>query len=282
MPPSIRHEAAVEVLRSEPQILAMLLTRMGVRLPSGSVPFIEDSNLSSREPELLKTLLADNVFVFRGVPKKLAVVFEVQASRPGRSHSLAWPAYLANARAVHGCDAILCVIGLTAEAVRDSRKTIHTGHPGFDLTPRVTGHRMMPLLDDPAFGPGLTVLNVMTRDLDLTSHDARMLALTILAYASPGQRALYTRYICAVVTRPVRKALEELMRTIIKDPFIDGLIDHGKAIEGARMLLRYLDARFDVPEDIRECVNACADTAMLEEWFDRAIPAKTVDEIFKD
>jgi hypothetical protein len=46
-------------LRNEPQLLAMLLGRLGVRLPSGAVPVIADSNLSSRDPEFMKTLLAD-------------------------------------------------------------------------------------------------------------------------------------------------------------------------------------------------------------------------------
>jgi hypothetical protein len=294
MPPSIRHEAVVEVLRSDPQVLALLLTGMGVRLPSRAIPDIGDAGLSSRDPALLKTLIADNVFVFRGVPRKLAVVFEVQASRPDRSRSLAWPAYLAVARAVHGCDAVLCVMGLTSAAVRDSRKVIRTGHPGFDLAPRVTGCHMIPLFPDPARGPGLVVLNVMTRDLDLNSHEARMLALAILASAPPQRRALYTRYIRAVVPQPVRKALEDLMKTTIKDTFMDSLIaeglekglkqglEQGKAIEGARFLLRYLTTQFEVPADIHDRITACEDTAQLEAWFDRAIAAATIDEVFAD
>src|SRR5258707_962433 len=155
MSPTIAHEAVVEVLRREPQLLAVLLSRLGVQLPSGKVPVVADSNVSSRDPDLLKTLIADNVFVFQGVPRKLAVVFEVQATRPGRSRSLAWPAYLAVARSIHGCEAVLCVIGLTHAAVRDSRKVIRTGHPGFELAPHVTGHGLLPLLDDPVLGPGL-------------------------------------------------------------------------------------------------------------------------------
>jgi len=75
------------------------------------------TNLSSRDPDFMRTLLADNVFVFQGLRKKVAVVAEVQTARPKRSRSLAWPAYLANARAILGCDAVLCVFGLSADAV---------------------------------------------------------------------------------------------------------------------------------------------------------------------
>src|ERR1700745_1948381 len=68
--PGIPHEAVVEVLRTEPQLLAMLLGQLGLRLPSGAIPVIADSNLSSRDPHFMKTLLADNVFVFPGLRKK--------------------------------------------------------------------------------------------------------------------------------------------------------------------------------------------------------------------
>jgi hypothetical protein len=282
--PGIPHEAVVEVLRNEPQLLAMLLGRLGVRFPSGAVPVIADSNVSSRDPNFMKTLLADNVFVFQGLRKKVAVIAEVQTARPRRPRSLAWPAYLANTRAILGCDAILCVFGLSADAVLGSLKTIATGHPGFALSPLVTGHRMLPGPGGVAFGPELTVLNALTGDLDLTTHDGRMLALVSIADAPADRRERYTRYVRAVIPPSARDALEELMKTVIKDEFLDGILAQGEAVglvKGeARMLLRYLGSRFDVPTAIRERVTSCADTAQLEAWLDRAVAATTLDEIF--
>ena len=273
-------------MRNEPQLLAMLLGRLGVRLPSGAVPVIADSNLSSRDPEFMKTLLADNVFVYQGLRRKVAVIAEVQAARPGRPRSLAWPAYLANARAILGCDAILCVFGLNAEAVLGSMRTIAMGHPGFTLNPMVTGHRMLPGPGGVAFGPELAVLNVMTGDLDLTTHEGRMLILLSIAPAVPDRRERYTRYIRAVIPRSARDALEELLKTVIKDEFLDGILAQGEAkgeAKGeARMLLRYLGTRFVVPAAVRERITSCADTAQLEEWFDRAVAAATLEEIFGD
>ena len=74
------------------------------------------------------------------------------------------------------------------------------------------------------------------------------------------------------------------MKTVIKDEFLDGILAQGEAVglvKGeARMLLRYLDSRFDMPTAIRERVTSCADTAQLEAWFDRAVAATTLDEIF--
>ena len=224
----------------------------------------------------------------QGLRKKVAVIAEVQTARPGRPRSLAWPAYLANARAILGCDTVLCVFGLSAEAMLGSMRTIAIGHPGFALRPLVTGYRMLPGPGGVAFGPELAVLNVLTGDLDLTTHEGRMLALVSIASAAPERRERYTRFIRAVIPRSARDALEELLKTVIKDEFLDGIPAQGEAVglvKGeargeARMLLRYLGIRFEVPPAVREQVTSCADTAQLEEWFDRAVSAATLDEIF--
>jgi hypothetical protein len=286
MPPSIRHEAVVEVLRNEPGLLALLLGLLGVQLPSGALPILADSNLSSRDPDLPKTLLADNVFLFQGPKNRVAVIAEVQTAPPGRPRSLAWPAYVTNARSIYDCDTILLVIGLTATAVQGSLKTILTGHPYFDLSPKVTGHGLLPSPGGPVFGPELTVLRVMTGELDLSTHPGRMFALMSLTPAPDDRRLLYTRYIRAVVSQSTRKALEDLMKLVIPDPFMDGLIAQGKAqglAQGeARLLLRCLDSKFDVPDGRREQVTACTDRVQLESWFDRALTAESLDEVFAD
>ena len=270
----------------------MLLGSVGVLLPSGAVPHSADRVLSSTDPDRLKELIADNVFLFKGLNKQVAVVFEVQSRRPSQDRKLAWPAYLTVTRAIHKCDTVLCVIGLSADAVRGSARLISTGHPDFSLRPKVTGHGLLPAPGGAAFGPGLTVIKVMTRELDLTTHEGRMFALTSIATAPDQQRELYARYIRAAVPPPVRKELTKLMSTVIKDPFMDRLIAKGeaigiargeaigKAVEAARMLLRYLDSRFDVPENRRQQVQDCTDAAHIEAWFDRALTATTLDQVF--
>jgi len=227
-----------------------------------------------------------------GCSCQVAVVFEVQSRRPSQDRKLAWPAYLTVTRAIHKCDTVLCVIGLSADAVRGSALLISTGHPDFNLRPKVTGHGLLPAPGGAAFGPGLTVIKVMTRELDLTTHEGRMFALTSIATAPDQQRELYARYIRAAVPPPVRKELTKLMSTVIKDPFMDRLIAKGeaigiargeaigKAVEAARMLLRYLDSRFDVPENRRQQVQDCTDAARIEAWFDRALTATTLDQVF--
>ena len=286
--PGIRHTAVVQVINNEPQLVGKLLENSGVLLPADATAYMADSNLSIRDPDEEIELRADNVIIFEGAGSKVAVIAEVQSDPPRLSRRFAWPAYVCSARVLHKCEAAVLVIGLNSAAVRGSAKKIRTGHPEFDLKPIVTGHGRLPGPGGPAFAPELTLLNVITGDLDMTSHEARMLALVNIASAPPERRSSYTRYIRAVIPPAARDALEELMTTVIKDPFIDGFIAEGHAkglaeglAEGkAQMLQRYLDSRFTVPASIRDQVTDCTDADQLEAWFDRAMTAATLDEVF--
>lgn len=66
------------------------------------------------------------------------------------------------------------------------------------------------------------------------------------------------------------------MKTVFKDPWVDGLLNQGRA----EMLLALLERRFGVPAGIRERVAACNDAAQIKAWFERAIGASSLDEVF--
>jgi hypothetical protein len=132
------------------------------------------------------------------------------------------------------------------------------------------------------------VLAVLTGAVDLGDPAARRLVLQAIAPLDAERRATYTRLIRATASLAVRRALEELMATVFKDEFIDGLLDQGRAegraegrAAGAAMLLRVLAARgFTVPDEIRQRVQSCTDLAQLEQWGDRAVTAKSLDQVF--
>ena len=98
------------------------------------------------------------------------------------------------------------------------------------------------------------------------------------------------------------------MRIELKDAFIDGWIEEGlkKGLqeghaqglqegreqglqegreEGreqgrAEMLLELLEMRFSVAASIRQRIEACNDTAQIKTWFNRAVTASALDEVF--
>jgi len=220
--------------------------------------------------------------------------------------------YLALAQVEHQCDAALVVIALRERTARASGRPIPTGHPGFVLTPVVIGPDTTPAHGGPGAGQvsaELAVLAVLTGALDLGDADTRRLVLQAISRLDAGRREIYTRLIRATATMEVRRALEELMATVFRDEFVDGLLDQGRAegraegeargraegeargraegeaqgrAEGeAAMLLRILAARgFGVPDDVRQRVESCTDLLQLEAWGDRAVTARSLEEIF--
>jgi len=287
--PSIAHEAAVELLRRNPQLAAALLASAGVQVPGGAAAVLADSNLSVPEPTELR---ADVVTVHEGASQKVVIVTEVQKDPPDNDKRRAWVAYLALAQVEHKCDAALVVIALRDRTARASGRPIRTGHPNFVLTPIVIGPDTTPMPGGPGVGQAsaeLAVLAVLTGALDLGEAETRRQVLQTIAGVDAGRREIYTRLIRATASAAVRRALEELMATVFRDEFVDGLLDQGRAEGEARgraegeaaMLLRVLAARgFTVPDDIRQRVLSSTDLAQLEAWGDRAVTASSLEEIF--
>ena len=152
--PGIEHEAAVELLRRNPELAAALLASVGVQIPAGATAVMADSNLSVPEPTELR---ADLVTLHQGTGGKLAIVTEVQTDPPSKKKRRAWPAYVAVAQVEHECDAVLIVIALRPGTARSSARPIPTGHPGFVLRPIVIGRDNTPAPEGPEAAE-LTVL----------------------------------------------------------------------------------------------------------------------------
>jgi hypothetical protein len=169
---------------------------------------------------------------------------------------------------------------------------IVTGHPGFDLVPLVIDSVTTPDLSSPAAstaGPELAVLAVLTGALDLDQDSARRLVLASLANLDESRQATYTVLIRSAASESARQALEDLMTTKFRDPFVDRWFAEGEAkgraegrAEGqANMILRVLAARgLEVSASDREHVLSCTDTGQLETWADRAATATSVEEVF--
>ncbi|MGW4841617.1 hypothetical protein [Nocardia brasiliensis] len=284
--PSLRHEAPLELLRHNPLLAAALLAGTGIPLAADTRATITDSNLSTCEPP---EYLADAVTLLEGAHGKLAVITESQCAPPKRRKRRAWPAYVAVAQAQHKCDAVLVVIAACPATARACRRTVRTGHPGFDLTPIVIGPHSTPDPNDSAFrtaAPELTVLATLTNALDLDDDATRRMVLDNLADLDRETRNTYTRFVRQAASDAATRALEELMASpTYRDEFMDGLLDQGRA-EGeakgeAKSLLRILAVRrFAVSDDLRTRIMACTDTEQLETWIERAVVAESLATIF--
>jgi hypothetical protein len=200
------------------------------------------------------------------------------------------------------------IFAISKDAARGSARAIRTGHPGWDLIPLVSGIGRTPgvPLKGARFGAELVLLRIITGELTLGTHDARMFALNAIRSARPERLARYTKYLKALVPPSVRESLEMLMRIELKDAFVDGLIKEGldkglteglaeglaegrakglaegRAQGRAEMLLEFLDTRFSVPADMRERVEECTDAEQITAWFRRALHAASLEEVFAE
>jgi hypothetical protein len=295
--PGLKHQSIVQILRDEPQLLTMFLGRSGFRLPSGAMPVIVDSDLSHRDPGMLKELLSDNVFLYKGMEENVAVVVEVQTSSPNHERQLTWPCYVTSARAVYDCKAYMLVLAASRGARTGSERAIEIGQPGFTFLPFVSGHGRLPPPGGLLFGPELTMLHVLTGTLDLSIHEARMFVLASIREAPADRYRRYVHLIRIFTPRHARRKLEQLMEDLFKDPFIDRFIEQGKqegmqqgmqqgmqlgrAKGAAHVLLTILAARGIAKVDqVRTRITECTDPDLLERWATRAATCSTIDEVF--
>jgi hypothetical protein len=80
-------------------------------------------------------------------------------------------------------EAVVEIFAITKDAAHSSAKTIRTGHPGWNLIPLISGIGRTPCLprEGARFGAELVLLRIITRELTLGTHEARMFALAAMA-----------------------------------------------------------------------------------------------------
>jgi hypothetical protein len=63
--------------------------------------------------------------------------------------------------------------------------------------------------------------------------------------------------------------------------FVDGLLHQGEVKSKVEDLIKVIRARgLGLTQARQELVTSCSDLGQLDTWFDRALDAKTADEIF--
>jgi hypothetical protein len=113
-----------------------------------------------------------------------------------------------------------------------------------------------------------------------------MFALAAVKQSPAVRLSRYTRYLKRLAPPAARRPLEDLMKTVWKDDFVDGLLDQGREdgrlSEAREKLLQLMGKRLSVSAAVRKRVEGCADISEINTWFDRAITAKSVKEVFAE
>ncbi|HXL96257.1 MAG TPA: hypothetical protein VN969_45700 [Streptosporangiaceae bacterium] len=291
--PSISHETPVELLRQDPQLILDLLRGVSDReLPENAAVRLTSNDLSDVAPV---QFTADCVLVIEDKPggkPVLAVVVEPQTRDPW-TKTYSWPVYVAIARRVNECDAMLLVICNDPAEAEKCRASIRTGHPGYDLAPLVMEQSNTPTAggaEAAAAPPYLTIFAGCMGAINLVIKSNQHLVLDAIAVIPEGRRATCTALIMATVSEAVRREMEELMQsTTYRNAFIETFEAKGRA-EGeakgeakgeARSILRVLARRrVELTPDQTRQVQECLDVDQLNLWLDRAVTAKKADDVF--
>ncbi|MEV4114171.1 hypothetical protein, partial [Nonomuraea sp. NPDC049695] len=171
---------------------------------------------------------------------------------------------------------------------------IESGLPGYRLQARVLGPDGIPVITDPqhaAARPALAAMSVMAHGRNRKVIEA---FATALSDTRNRHATKYTEYAYSMAAPDIRRLMEEIMTSTDWPVYTPWAREHygrgleegqtkGKAEEAAKMLLLVLAARdFDVPDDMRARITACADVAQLEHWTSRAVTAQALQDLFSE
>jgi hypothetical protein len=288
--PGFEHNAIVQLLRDHPALVPELLARVfGVAVPAAT-PTIGESVLGQLAPT---ELCADLVVELDGDPP-LTVITEVQLD-PDDDKLRSWPVYLALVRHRRGGDACVLVVTPSERVAAWASRPIRLGPGNENFRVLVLGPRQLPPIRDGAAvaaDPALAVLTLMARGKHEDRFDVVYETFKAVPAVDSGNHAVYFYLLNKTLSEPMKKALKKAVADMqqrgdvpIPEAF-QSLVDRGRA-EGvvlgeAKFVLRALKARgISVSAEQRRRIETCTDTAQLEDWLDRAVLARTADELFE-
>ena len=284
--PSIEHELFTELFRDDPTLALDLLDMVAdVDLPRDLQARLASPDLTQCVPTEYR---ADAVVELARPDGNMAIVVEVQRARDPDKH-WTWPVYLATLRSRLKRPAFLLVICTDEQTAGWCCKPIDLGHPEWALKPLVVG-QLHPIHDRDIIArhPELALLAAIGHPRDEEAIRSIPIALETLHERKKENARLYADYVFAMLPEMARAYLEELMTTgtyeyksdFARGYFADGEAQ-GKAEGKAGAVLQLLSVRgVEVPDETRETILGCTDLAQLDAWFERAVTAATVDDLF--
>lgn len=296
------HQALIRLLTEGRGVLRAVIAWVGIDVP-GELELhpgpeaIREGSSNDRLPDgmVLARCRVDGV-------DREGFVLEVQLGVDRRKR-YRWPLYVVVTRSRFRCPVTLLVVTDSEPVARWAARPIVIGR-GMVLRPVVIGPRQIPRgvsIEVARRIPALAVLVVVAhgRGPDAERFGRRAIAAVrpMLTTDEP-QAMLHMDVIFAYLDEVVlARILEDEMSLstyepiseVFKRKLAEGRTEgraegrtEGSTLAMAQMIVRLLERRGLSPSsDERERIDACRDPATLERWFDRAVTAAEVHEIFE-
>lgn len=222
----------------------------------------------------------------------------------------AWAYYLAHLHEKYRLPVVLLVVCRDNKTAGWAREPIRIGLPQWSsiiVRPLVLGPDNVPVVTDPEVAAAdipLAVLSAVTHVEDARigailktladalheledEEDFHVFAeLTELGLGATRAAKTWSKLMSVDLSFYRSRTSQRLRAEGRAQGRVEGLAEghtEGRVEEGIEKTLRLLDARgITVPDHSRERIRACTDLAILDRWFDRAITATEIDEIFAD
>jgi hypothetical protein len=292
--PSVRHEFAVELMGSEPQLMRALLgVRLDERLelPATAVDYRRSDATVGQVPTLGCDLCIELCWPSTTTPC-LVLVVEVQLDIK-KDKPAAWFVYQACQHYRTNAPAIVVVVTNSRDVARWAAGPFWSGQTW--LRPIVLGPGDVPAITDPEEARqslALAFLSGIVHGLDMTAVRIGLALAHVIDDAPDDGLALYWDAFLASLGEPVRKELEmQLQHWQPRSDWGKKIYDEGRAagelagraageLAGrAADIIALLELRgVTVSAALRERVMTCTDRAQLDLWFQRAALGRALEE----
>ena len=303
--PSVLHEALVDLFEQRitlaPEIIRKVLQ---VDLPSFTEARVEKADFTQIVPTEYR---ADLVILLRRGEPVYGIVVEVQLDRDAdKLHS--WPLYAVALRARFKCPVSVLVVTPSDAVARWAAQPIELGAPGSAFRVLVLGPKAVPRVTTESAAresPELAILSGLAHGNEEGGLETVVAALSGVAGLDETRAALYADLLMASLQGAVAKELEnmvlagkyELQSDFAKRYFAEGRAEgremgreegremgreEGLAEGQARALVKMLELKKEsvLTVEARQRILECTDVDLIEQWFERAVTASSLDEIF--
>ncbi|GAA4922625.1 hypothetical protein LX16_5023 [Stackebrandtia albiflava] len=284
---TVEHETLIELFRTaKPLALDLLQQVYGLSVPEYTD--LRDESESCGEVVPVERR-ADSVQTLRDGSgrARMALILEVQ--RKYRVEK--WPSLLAYVSAAanrYRCPVVLLLLCPDDKEAREFRTVRDFGYGKVTLEPVVVSYRDVPLIKDVTEATahiGLAMLSALAHG---HRADEGETALNALAAAFDtvdiGAATQYSDLMLASLEGLAQAHWRELMASgtyTYQNEYARELIAAGEARGEAKLFLKLLAKRgLEVSPQRREQIESCTDAGQVEEWFDRALTARSIDEVF--
>lgn len=293
--PSTEHEALVELLRDNPELIA----------DTADVSLAVGESWSARAASSDFTVTvptvrhADAVLLYQAADAArpgLGVIVEVQRTRKTPKQRT-WPLYVAVARERYDCPIQLVVVCPKREVAKWAGRPIDTGCHGWMLTPIVVGPDDVPVIDDVDVATRRqyqAILSALMHAEDTELRPRIYEALVAALYSLPEQTARhYTDIVYSAADEEARQEFKEALMTVTDPRFQPSLVAQfvdegrvqgkaeGKAEGKADAVMLFLTAReVAVTPEAEARIRAYDDLDVLDELIRRAAVISDIDALF--